>query len=479
MTVRPLWTLAEVLDAVGEAGVEGPIVETGETGRDSGGDSVSFGGVSIDSRTVSAGDLFVAIRGEHLDGHDFAAAAIDAGASAAVVAAEGARSLQALDLPLIIVPDPLVALTRLATAARQRSGARIVAVTGSVGKTTTKELIRQVLETQGKIHFSPASYNNLWGVPLSLARMPADARFAVLEVGMNHAGEIEPLARLVRPHVAVITHVSPVHLEFLRDLDAVAAAKAEVFAGLEPRGIAVLGADHDRVDWLAEKARQSGAYRVVTYGVADDAEVRVDVATGRVRLGERELTLDLALPGGHSLVNAAAALAIASLFDVPLEPAVRALERAKAGPGRGVVHRLAASVTLIDESYNANPASMRAALAVLGNQPAAGRRIAVLGDMLELGAAAPKHHAALSEAILAAGVQKVFLVGSEMKSLADALPAGIVAEHAATAAEIRDKLLNLLASGDVVMVKGSNAIGLSALVEAIIERFGAPAGQQG
>jgi len=467
MSDRPLWTRDEIAAALAIA----EHVETPHRFR--GSVPAEFGGVSIDSRTVEPGDLFVAIAGENHDGHDFVAAAIGAGAGGGMVAAERAAPLQALDLPLIIVPDPLAGLTRLAAASRRRTTARIVAVTGSVGKTSTKELIRRALATQGRTHASLRSFNNLWGVPLSLARLPRDAAFGVFEIGMNHPGEIIPLARLVRPQVAVITHVSEAHLEFFADLQAVAAAKAELFAGLEPEATAVLGADHEFTGWLAERALGAGVSRVVTYGRSDAAEVRVDTEAHTVRIGGDEISLALNQLGAHSLVNAAGALAVAEVLSVPLGAAARALETAKAEPGRGVVHHLAGSVTVIDESYNANPASMRAALAVLGGQGAAGRRIAVLGDMLELGAAAPALHAELAKPILDASVQKVILVGPRMQALADALPGEVVAGHAATAAEMRDKLLNLLASGDVVMVKGSNAIGLSALVGAIIERFGA------
>jgi len=462
MSRTPLFTLAEIETALGgPVHLEIPVDLRGD-----------FTGVSIDSRTVSAGDLFVAIRGESHDGHDFAAAAIAAGARAALVSADKAPQLQALGLPLIIVPDAFRGLADLGRFARARMGGKVVAITGSVGKTSTRELIRQVLQTKGKTHASERSFNNHWGVPLTLARMPADTDFAVIEMGMNHAGEIAPLARLTRPHVAVITHVSEAHLAFFDSVAGIAAAKAEIFEGLEPGGVAIIGADHGHVGFLAKTAVESGASRVVSYGLAASAEVRVDAATGVVTLAGETISLNLKQLGAHAMVNAAGALAVGEVLGVDPAVGAAALAGAKAEPGRGVIHHLSNGITLIDDSYNANPASMRAALAMLGEWRDAGRRMAVLGDMLELGSAAEKLHTALKDPIAESGAKKVFLVGIEMRALAAAMPESVLAGHFANVAEATEAVVKSLASGDVVMVKGSNGIGLAGLVRAVIERFG-------
>ncbi|MEX0628045.1 MAG: UDP-N-acetylmuramoyl-tripeptide--D-alanyl-D-alanine ligase [Cucumibacter sp.] len=467
MSQSPLWTLNELRAVKDMAEVHGITPNIAHT-------NVEFHGISIDSRTVAEGDLFIAIKGVTHDGHDFVEAAIRAGANAALVSREKAASLQALDLPLIIVPDPADGLDALAVSARARTSAKIVAVTGSVGKTSTRAYICQALESSGKTHASIRSYNNRWGVSLSLARMPRDSQFGVFELGMNHPGEIALLARRVRPHVAVITHVSEAHLEFFASVEAIAVAKAEIFEGLEPGGVAVLGADHPHLALLTEIAMKSGASRVISYGLAAGSDVRTDPVAGAVRVGADEIALRLNQLGTHHLVNAAGALAVAEALGVPPPAAAAALEMVESEPGRGVIHHLAKGITLIDESYNANPASMRAALAVLRDWPTGGRKIAVLGDMLELGAASPKLHAAMADSVASSGTEMVFLAGEMMRNLGAELPRGMVAARTATAAELTEKLLKSLASGDVVMVKGSNGVRLSGLVAAVIERFGRP-----
>lgn len=462
-----LWTAGEVLAATG-----GRAVGVGRAG---------FGSVSIDSREVEPGALFVAIKGERFDGHDFVSAALAAGAAAALVSESRAAALPQREL--IIVPDALGGLRDLAAAARARSRARIVAITGSAGKTTTKEMIRHVLAATGRTHASIRSFNNHWGVPLMLARLPQDASFGVFELGMNHPGEIEPLSRLVRPHVVVITTVAAAHLEFFESVADIARAKAEIFAGIEPGGVAVLNADHDHLGVLLRQAERARVARVVTCGARPGADWRIEheepIPGGMratVRHGAEAYDLKLTVEGRHMVANAVAAVACAGACGVPLHEALAAIEAFEAPEGRGAVTSLGPTdnpLRLIDQSYNANSASMEAALDVFARQTARGRKVLVLGDMLELGTRAPALHAALRGPVLAAGADRIYLVGKDMQALADALGPSRVAALAPTVGEVRDAVLAGLAYGDTVMVKGSNGVGLAALVKAIRERFGA------
>ena len=436
-------------------------------------------GVSIDSREVGQGNLFVAIRGDRFDGHDFVVGALDAGATAALISEERAAGLP--QDRLIVVPDALQGLRDLARAARARSRAQVVAVTGSAGKTTTKEAIRVVCEAAGQTHASIKSFNNHWGVPLTLARLPRKAEFGVFELGMNHAGEIAPLAQLVRPHVAVVTTVAAAHLEFFDSVAAIARAKAEIFTGLEPGGTALLNADHQHVEILSEAAEAVGA-RVVRYGFAEEAdwrigEVRQSGESQIVEVGHRgeSIRLHLAVSGRHMVANAVAALATADLFGISREIAVTALARFSAPEGRGQAIRLGPPekpLLLLDESYNANAASMAAALDVFGNVvPPAGRKVLVLGDMLELGREGPALHAALKDRVIASGADDIYLVGTAIGALAQALGPRVSA-HATAVDEVADRLVDALAYGDAVMIKGSNGVRLGGLVKRLRERFG-------
>ncbi|WMT85840.1 UDP-N-acetylmuramoyl-tripeptide--D-alanyl-D-alanine ligase [Pelagibacterium sp. 26DY04] len=435
--------------------------------------------ISIDSREIAPGALFVAIKGENFDGHDFVGKAIEAGAVAALVSREKAEALAGL--PLIVVEDALEGLNELARFSRSRSKARIVAVTGSVGKTSTKEAIRVALEASGKTHASIKSFNNHWGVPLMLARMPADMQFGVFEIGMNHAGEITPLSRLVRPHVAVITTVAPAHLEFFPSVGAIADAKAEIFSGVEPGGAAILGRDHEHVERLIDAARAAGL-APLTYGF-EAADVTIsdyhptpDGGAARVSGDGLSLEIATATAGRHMLANAVAALLVARALGADVEKSVAALARHGAPEGRGAASLLgdrANPLRLIDESYNANPTSMRAALEVFADMPTAGRRVLVLGDMRELGAAAEDYHAELAPAVVSARPDLVFLVGRHMGALDAALPAGLVAKRTQAVDEIAQDVLQTLAPGDSVMLKGSNGVRLGTLVARIRDRFGA------
>ncbi|MCP4385572.1 MAG: UDP-N-acetylmuramoylalanyl-D-glutamyl-2,6-diaminopimelate--D-alanyl-D-alanine ligase [Hyphomicrobiales bacterium] len=468
-TGSTLWTFDELVAAVG--------------GRPIGPPPTFIGGISIDSRTIRPGDAFFAIRGDAFDGHAFVSMALGAGAATAVVAEAKLAGLGHVSRSLIVVEDVLSALVALSQAARARSTARIAAVTGSVGKTGTKAMLAAALEVDGLVHASPASFNNHWGVPLSLARLPPSARYGVFEVGMNHSGEIEPLVRLVAPQVAIVTTVEPVHLEYFDDVDSIARAKAEIFLGVEPGGAAILNLDNPYFDLLASLAANAGIERIVSFGEHPEADARleaVDLTAERSNvlatiLGT-EITYALGSPGRHVVQNSLAVLAAVTVLGADMAQAAGILGAINAPTGRGDRYELAvgdSSATLIDESYNANPASMRAAIAVLGQAVPAkgGRRIAVLGEMRELGDAAPSLHAELAEPLVAAGADAVFLAGPMTESLWAALPESLRGGYADIAADLESPIAELLRPGDVLMIKGSNASRLGLLAEALRARF--------
>jgi len=375
----------------------------------------------------------------------------------------------------------LAALTDLARLARARSGAKIVAVTGSVGKTTTKEALRLALSADGETHASAASYNNHWGVPLSLARMPASARYGVFEVGMNHPGEITPLVSLIRPHVAIVTTVEAVHAAYFSGVEEIADAKAEIFDGLDGDGVAVLNADNPWFAHLKARAREKGIGRIVAFGAAEDADVRLKKvalqpasSTAVVDVLGTEVTLRVAMPGRHIVQNMLAVLGAAQLMGADLALAALALGRMEPPPGRGRPLVLAVpggAITLLDESYNANPASVRAALDVLGRAPVGprGRRIAVLGDMLELGTEGPALHAGLAADM--GGIDLVFCAGPLMQALWEALPASRRGAHAGDAAALEPLVASAIRAGDTLMVKGSNGSRMGPLVKSLAARF--------
>ncbi len=442
-------------------------------------------GVSIDSRSTAPGDLFVALADQR-DGHDFVAAALKAGAAAAMVSRapddvpEGA--------PLLIVPDTLRALEALAAAARARTRAKVVAVTGSVGKTGTKDMLRAMLAAQGPTHAAERSYNNHWGVPLTLARMPRDSRYAVIEIGMNHPGEIAPLSRLARPHAAIVTTVAPVHMAAFGSEAEIAFAKAEIFEGLEPGGVAILNRDNPHFARLARRAARAGA-RVLRFGAAQRCHARLIAAqvgeratTVEARLNGRPALYKIRAPGRHLATNSLAAMLAVEAVGADTARAALALGSWTAPEGRGRRWRIALDATgldgalhLIDESYNANPTSVGAALEVLaaahpdddvGRVPR-GRRIAVLGDMLELGPDELAMHAGLAAHPAMAAIDRVHCVGPRMKALHDALPRERRGKWAADSAEIAPMMRRLLDAGDVVMVKGSLGARMALVVETI------------
>jgi UDP-N-acetylmuramoyl-tripeptide--D-alanyl-D-alanine ligase len=468
-----LWTADALVDAMGGRPL-GPMPE-------------GISGISIDSRSLQPGDAFFAIKGEAMDGHDFATAAIKAGAGVLVVAEGKLPSLGRLTAPMIVVQDVLAALEKLGVAARARSKAKIIAVTGSAGKTTTKEALRHVLSAVGKVHASAQSFNNHWGVPLTLARMPDDCDYAVFEIGMNHPGEIRPLVKMVRPHVAIVTLIAAAHLGFFKNLDEIAKAKAEIFEGIEPGGAALLNRDDGRWKLLDKMARAAGVEHVFGFGEnarstykLTTCELHADHSDITARIGGQEVTARIGAPGRHMVQNVLAVLGAAHLVEADIGKVAEALADLSAERGRGKRHVLRhpkGPITLIDESYNANPASMSAAMALLNATPVTGegRRIAVLGDMLELGDHSAKLHAALAELIVGTGTQTVFLGGPEMRALADILPDEITMEYRAGAEELKPLLLSALKAGDVVMIKSSKGIGFSKLVEALLGKYPAEA----
>ncbi len=439
-------------------------------------------GVSIDTRSLVAGDLFIALRGPHRDGHDFVAEAFARGAAAALVERD--------DLPenrrLLRVRDSFAALYALAAAARQRSGAKILALTGSVGKTGTKEALALALGACGPTSASRQSLNNHWGAPLSLARLPQKARFGVFELGMNHAGEIAPLSRLLRPHVALVTTVEAVHLGAFASIAAIAEAKAEIFAGLEAGGVAVLNRDNPHYERLKERAEQAGAGEVIAFGADPRAEVRlldcVIAEKGsevKASLAGMVLRYRLPLPGRHWVLNSLAALASALAAGADPQKAAAALSTLKAPPGRGRRIDLpwqGGTLGVIDESYNASPAAVRAALSVLAlSAPArGGRRIAVLGDMLELGESAPSFHRELLGPLIAAGTDRVFLVGQAMEALYEVLPEEKRGGLWRGVEESIPPLLSYLRPGDIVMIKASHAVNAGRIVEKLSEGWQEP-----
>jgi UDP-N-acetylmuramoyl-tripeptide--D-alanyl-D-alanine ligase len=374
-------------------------------------------------------------------------------------------------------------LRDLARAARARSKAKVIAVTGSVGKTGTKEALRLALSSDGETHASAASYNNHWGVPLSLARCPQSAKYAVFEIGMNHAGEITPLTRLVRPHVAIITAIEPVHLEYFGSLEKIADAKAEIFLGLEPAGIAVLNRDNGQFARLEAAAKAAGVSRIVCFGEHADAEVRLlrvslqpDSSTVEARILGQNVTYKLGAPGRHLVSNSLAVLAAAALVGADLALAALALGNLQPAAGRGARATLrvpGGTALLIDESYNANPASMAAAIALLGQAPvgARGRRIAVLGDMLELGPSGAELHRALAAPLAAANIDLVYCAGPLMRSLWQALPSSRRGGYAETAAALEPAVLDAVHNGDAVMVKGSLGSKMGPIVKALERQF--------
>jgi UDP-N-acetylmuramoyl-tripeptide--D-alanyl-D-alanine ligase len=472
--MTPIWTAQDAQNATG-----------GLSNRD-----WQAYGVSIDTRTLQPGDLFVALT-DLRDGHDFVAQALQKGAAAALVTHVPAGV--APDAPLLIVPDVLEALGALGAAARARTKARIIGVTGSVGKTSTKEMLRTAFSSQARLHAAEASYNNHWGVPLTLARMPEDTEIAVIEIGMNHPGEIAPLSRLARPHIALVTTVAPAHLEAFADLQAIAVEKAGIIEGLEPDGTAILPADLKVTPILTQAASLAGV-KTITFGSHAQADYRlIDVqitefaTIARAKADDRNLLFKLSTPGRHFASNALAVLAIGDVLGLDAMITTSDLGRWAPPAGRGTRETILLDLVdgfsfgLIDDAFNANPASVAAGLDLLAAcQPtngigrvAIGRRIAILGDMLELGPTEAALHAKLADNPALAQIALVHCIGPRMKALHDALPKSKRGHWVETADELLPRAHSLVDAGDIVLVKGSKGIKVSLLVDAL-RKLGQP-----
>jgi UDP-N-acetylmuramoyl-tripeptide--D-alanyl-D-alanine ligase len=461
---EPLWTIGEVAVAAGGA-------LHGKT-------DVPVNGISIDSRSVAAGDLFVAIKGDTHDGHEFAASALERGA-AAVLVARSNDALRAKGAVIQVADDPLLGLERLGRAARSRSKGKVIAVTGSVGKTSTKEMLRVALSASGQTHASAASFNNHWGVPLTLSRFSRAAAYGVFEIGMNHSGEITPLVGMVRPHIAIITAIAASHLGNFKSIDDIAEAKSEIFSGVADNGTAIIPRDSDYYQFLLQRANDHGVRNVVSFGTHADADVRAhrivlhaDCTCVSANVLGDEVTYKLGVPGQHMALNSLAVLAAVKQSGADLARAALALADAAPAKGRGVQEKLAVkggNILLLDESYNANPASMRAALALLKQlKPGTGgRRIAVLGDMLELGEFSQRLHAELADEIVSLDIDMVFAAGSMMANLWNALPLARKATYADASKGLTEALLKEIRAGDVVMIKGSLGSRMGPLADAL------------
>jgi len=458
----PLWTAAELHDATGGTCPE----------------DIAITSVGIDSRSVAPGELFVALR--HIrDGHDFVADALARGAACAMVDHDPPGL--APDAPLLRVGHTLSGLAALGAAGRARSDARIAAITGSVGKTTTKEMLRQGLGALGPTHAAVASYNNHWGLPLTLARMPRDVAYAVLEIGMNHRGEIAPLARLARPHVAAITSVEAAHIGHLGSIEEIAQEKADIMLGLEPGSTVVLPRDNAMFPRLTERAAAAGM-RVLGFGADPSAEARLLAYVGGPEEGRAEIgfagqrhVLHLAAPGRHLAMNATAALAVAASLGADPAAFAAALNGFRPGAGRGgriTLELPGGTALLIDDSYNGQPPAMRAGLGVLAAQQGT-RRIAVLGDMRELGSYGPALHAGLLPDVLASA-DLVFCCGPLMRALYDALPEERRGAHRESSEDLAPLVREAVRPGDVILVKGSLGSRMAVVVRALTAREGAP-----
>ena len=447
---NPLWTSADIAKATG--------------GKAS--DDFSVSGLSIDTRTLEAGDLFVPLK-DVRDGHDFISKAMENSAG-------GTLSEQPVAGHAVIVKDSLQALRDLGKEGVERSRALRIAVTGSVGKTSVKEALAHMFSAFGNSHKSLKSYNNHWGVPLTMARMPQEAEFGIFEMGMNHAGELSDLSSLLRPDIALITTVAAVHLAQFKDVEEIADAKAEIVDGLRDNGTLILNADNPYTARISQKAKDK---KIISFGHSDDCDVTIVTSqthehgsNTRLRINDQQIDVTLLVPGEHWVMNGAACMAVAYAAGIDLRKAAKALRGVRAESGRGEISEVSIDdikITLIDESYNANPTSMMAAIKLLGLKP--GRRIAILGDMGELGKDEIAMHAAMAGPLEEAGVSRVIVTGECMRALKGALPQAMRGAWGRDWEFALDALKEEIEDGDVVLVKGSNSVGLSKLVAALKE----------
>jgi len=468
MVDRALWTVQELLAATG--------------GKLSGKITREMNAVSIDSRNINNGDIFVAIKGDVHDGHAYAVKALVAGAGVAIVS-HATDEMLASGPVLQVADDPLHALENMGRAARAWNRGKSIAVTGSVGKTSTKEMLRVALAASGETHCSAASFNNHWGVPLTLARFPRKAAFGVFEIGMNHAGEITPLVGMVKPNIAIITTIAASHLGHFKSLDDIAEAKSEIFSGVVPNGAVVINQDSPYFDFLKSRASINGIKNIIGFGKHANADVRLKQLALHATcsciasnvMGE-DVTFKLGVPGAHMAMNSLAVLAAVKLAGADLARACMALADAAPAKGRGGQETLSApggDILLIDESYNANPESMAAALSLLAtvSKSRKGRKIAVLGDMLELGQFSADLHKDLAKTLDEAGIDLLYAAGPMMRGLWEAVPASQRGLHADTSVGLVSSLSSSLKAGDSVVIKGSFGSKMGLIVEALRQRF--------
>jgi UDP-N-acetylmuramoyl-tripeptide--D-alanyl-D-alanine ligase len=468
MADRGLWTVQELLAATG--------------GTLHGNIALPMNGISIDSRNIAPGDIFVAIKGDTHDGHSFVVKALQAGAGVGVVS-QVTDEMKSVGAVLQVADDPLHGLENMGRVARNWNKGKSIAVTGSVGKTSTKEMLRIAFSASGETHASAASFNNHWGVPLTLARFPRQAAFGIFEVGMNHPGEITPLVKMVQPHIAIITTIAASHLGHFKSMDEIAEAKAEIFSGIVPGGAAILNRDSVHFDFLLARAKKAGISNIISFGKHEKADVRLKqlalhstcCCISADVMGE-DVTFKLGTPGAHMALNSLSVLADVKLAGADLARAALALANAQPAKGRGGQELLSlgkGNVLLLDESYNANPESMAAALNLLATaaQSRKGRRIAVLGDMLELGQFSSELHKNLAKPLNEAGIDRLYVAGPMMKHLWDAVPTSRQAAYAETSAALFETLVRDLTPGDSVVIKGSLGSKMGPLVEALRKQF--------
>jgi UDP-N-acetylmuramoyl-tripeptide--D-alanyl-D-alanine ligase len=462
MSKKPLWTSAEIA-----AAVKGTC--TGKWQAE---------GVSIDTRTVKPGDLFVALQGPNHDAHDFVGEAINKGAAGALVSY---IPRQTPAEKLVLAKDTMVALQALGFEGRRRSHAKIIAVTGSVGKTGCKEALKQVLSAQALSFASAGSYNNHWGVPLSLSQMPQATAYGIFEIGMNHAGELGPLSKLVRPHIALITGIAAVHLGYFKDLKEIAKAKAEIFEGIEKNGTAVLNGDDTHFEQLKEAARAAGVKNILRFGRGAGFEAKLEehaleAEQSRVKatIMGQSISYTIAAPGEHWVMNSLAVLLCAQAAGADLKKAADAFRTLALAEGRGGAQNVnlpgGGGITVVDESYNASPVAVEAAIRVLSRREPGpgGRRILVLGDMKELGEESRKLHVNLAPAILQAKISLVFACGDMMRDLFEALPENLRGAWCSTSGDLAPRVTSAMKDGDVVTVKGSHSMAMDRIVQALV-----------
>jgi UDP-N-acetylmuramoyl-tripeptide--D-alanyl-D-alanine ligase len=458
MTAPVLWTAAEIA-----AVTQGTLI----------GDNFNVTGISIDTRSINPGDLFIALKGPNFDGHDFVTDALAKGA-AGVLVEHGSAPQH------IVVKDIMRGLQDLGAGARARSHAKIVAVTGSVGKTSVKAMLATAFSALGKTHAAEASLNNHWGVPLSLARMPVDAEFAIFEIGMNHANEISPLSKLVAPHLSIITTIASAHIAHLGSIENIALAKAEIFHGMQADGIAILPRDSEQYALLLAEARTQGLQHIISFGEGSEADIRLvdfiqheDASSLKATLMGQEVDFDFGVPGKHQAVNSLSVLAAVKALGFDIEKPLQAFAAMKPVGGRGnrqelEIHSGQLPIVLIDETHNASPIAVKAALQLLAQMPVQGRRIAILGDMLELGNDGPSFHKELAGPLQQAGVDLVMLSGPLMAHLAENLPADRV-RYYPTSTELAQEIEQWIQPGDAILVKGSRGSKMKLVVDALVE----------